>query len=87
MIGPLIREVEAAVAEGVAPESDKAQSLAARWSSLIRAFTGADAQIQKGLNKMYADQANWPATFPKPYSDAAGTFICQAIAMRHKPRA
>jgi hypothetical protein len=29
---------------------------------------------------MYADKANWPAAFPKPFSDAAGAFMCEAIA-------
>ncbi len=75
----LIREVEEAVAAGIDPGSEKAQALAARWSKLIKAFTGGDTEIQAGLNKLYADQANWPTTFPKPYSDEVGDFICTAI--------
>ena len=74
----LIREVEEAVAAGTDPASEKAQALAARWSELIKAFTGGDAEIQAGLNKLYKDQANWPTTFPKPYSDEVGAFICAA---------
>ncbi len=74
----LIREVEEAVAAGTNPASEKAQVLAARWSELIKAFTGGDAEIQAGLNKLYKDQANWPTTFPKPYSDEVGAFICAA---------
>jgi hypothetical protein len=31
---------------------------------------------------MYADQANWPENFPKPYSDAAGNFIHEAMAAK-----
>jgi MerR family transcriptional regulator, thiopeptide resistance regulator len=78
----LIREVETAVSEGVDPKSEQAAGLATRWSELIKAFTGGDSEIQAGLNKMYSDQTNWPANFPKPYSDAAGDFIHQAIAAK-----
>jgi DNA-binding transcriptional MerR regulator len=78
----LIREVETAVSEGVDPRSEQAAGLATRWSELIRAFTGGDPEIQDGLNKMYSDHTNWPASFPKPYSDAAGEFIHEAISAR-----
>jgi DNA-binding transcriptional MerR regulator len=74
----LIAEVEAAVREGVAPESERARGLAARWSELIKGFTGGDPEIQKGLNKMYSDP-EWAASFPKPYSDEAGAFIHRAM--------
>jgi DNA-binding transcriptional MerR regulator len=80
----LIKECEEAVAEGVAPESERAQGLAARWAELLRGFTGGDPEIQQGLNRMYADQANWPATFPKPFSDEVQTFIAQAVAARRQ---
>jgi MerR family transcriptional regulator, thiopeptide resistance regulator len=76
----LIGEVEAAVSEGLDPGSERAASLASRWSELIKAFTGGNPEIQAGLNKLYSDQSNWPANFPKPYSDAAGVFMCEAIA-------
>jgi MerR family transcriptional regulator, thiopeptide resistance regulator len=78
----LIREVEAAVTEGVDPRSERAASLAARWGELIKGFTGGDPEIQTGLNKMYSDQNSWPADFPKPYSDAAGAFMCEAMGAR-----
>jgi DNA-binding transcriptional MerR regulator len=77
----LIAEVEAAVKEGVDPAGERAQSLAARWSELIKGFTDGDPEIQKGLNKMYSDP-QWSAPFPKPYSDEAGAFIMQAMAAR-----
>jgi DNA-binding transcriptional MerR regulator len=79
----LITEVEAAVKEGVSPESERAQGLAARWSELIRGFTGGDPEIQKGLNKMYSDP-QWGAPFPKPYSDEAGAFITRATQARKR---
>ena len=78
----LIREVETAVSEGMDPGSEAAGNLAMRWSELIKAFTGGDREIQSGLNKMYSDQSNWPANFPKPFSDAAGEFIHEAMAAR-----
>ena len=76
----LISEVEAALGED--PASDKAQALAERWASLVAGFTGGDPAIQQGLNKMYADQKNWPASFPKVYSDKVGAFIHKAMEIR-----
>lgn len=55
----LVRDIEAA--RGEDPGSPKAQALAARWKKLVEGFTGGDAEIQKGLNKMYGDMPNWPA--------------------------
>jgi MerR family transcriptional regulator, thiopeptide resistance regulator len=46
---------------GQDPASPKAQELAARWKTLVSAFTGGDAEVKKGLNAMYADRDNWPA--------------------------
>lgn len=74
----LIKEVEAAVQAGEDPASEKAQSLAARWSNLIQQFTGGDAEVSEGLKKLYADQSNWPPHFQKPYSDEVEAFICAA---------
>jgi len=61
----LFAEVEAALGED--PAGAKAQELAARWSKLVREFTGGDTQIQQGLNAMYADQASWPAATKSAY--------------------
>ena len=80
----LIAEVEAAIAEGVDPSSERAQGLAARWSGLIGEFTGGDPGILENLKRLYADQANWPPTFQKPYSNEAMAFICQARAANGK---
>lgn len=78
----LIREVEKAASEQMDPRSEPASQLAVRWTELIKSFTGGDTEIQTGLNKMYSDQSNWPTNFPKPYSDAVGDFIHQAIAAK-----
>jgi len=75
----LIKEVEAAVGDD--PASPKVQALAARWRKLIEGFTGGNREVQAGLNKVYADQANWPSAMKKPYSDAAGALMCRAMAV------
>lgn len=54
----LFADVEAALGED--PASPKAQELAARWRKLVGEFTGGNPEIQKGLDKMYGDQDNWP---------------------------
>jgi MerR family transcriptional regulator, thiopeptide resistance regulator len=78
----LIKEVEAAVACGESPGSENAQALAARWSELIKGFTGGNPEVQKGLNKMYADRNNWQASMPKPFGDEVQSFIVKA--MKHR---
>lgn len=71
----LIGEVEDAVARGVAPSTDEARALAARWRALIGQFTQGDAEIQSGLNRLWSDTSHWPADFKRPWSDAADEFI------------
>ena len=80
----LIKEIDAAVAAGEDPASDQAQALAARWSELIKGFTGGNQAVQTGLNKMYADRNNWPASMRKPFSDEVQTFIVETMKHRKK---
>ncbi len=75
----LISEVESAVATGEHPASEKSQTLAVRWSELVKGFTGGNPEIQKGLNRMYSDRENWPASMPKPFSDEVQKFIAKAM--------
>jgi DNA-binding transcriptional MerR regulator len=75
----LIREVESAISSKQNPAGTPARELAERWAGMTRGFTGGDPEVQKGLNKLYADQANWPATFQKPFSDDVWNFIRQAM--------
>ncbi len=56
----LIADVEAALARHEDPASPAAQSFVARWDDLLAQFTGRDPEIQHGLNRMWADRANWP---------------------------
>lgn len=74
----LLADCEQAVKEKVDPKSDRGQRLARRWIDLVNAFTGGSKQIAQGLNKLYADQKNWPTTFNRPWSDEVDTFITQA---------
>ncbi len=62
-----------------AGESRRAQKLAARWNALIDEFTGGDAEIRKGLNKMYADEKNWQTEWNKPFNDEVRNFIDEAM--------
>jgi DNA-binding transcriptional MerR regulator len=62
----LLADVEAALAEPVT--SPRAQALAGRWRTLVEGFTGGDPEVQKGLNKMWADKANWPAGPAKQFT-------------------
>ena len=84
----LIAEIEAAIAEREDPVGAKAQALAKRWSELVSGFTGGDPEVQKGVNRLYADQANWPANFHRPWSDEVEAFIMRAMAAhkRSNPR-
>jgi DNA-binding transcriptional MerR regulator len=74
----LVRDVEAAIAGGEGPESETGRKLAERKQKLINLFTGGDPGITANLQRLYDDQANWPASFKKPYSDAVDKFLCDA---------
>jgi hypothetical protein len=52
--------------------------LAERRKKLLAMFTGGDPGLEQNLQKLYADKANWPASFKKPYSDAVDNFLRQA---------
>ena len=75
----LIADVEASLGED--PKGPKAQVLAGRWRKLLEGFTGGDPEIQKGLNRMWADQANWPVQQRNAYSinPAVQAFIIKAM--------
>lgn len=75
----LTGDIEAAIADGVSPKDERAQQLAARWNGLVREFTGGDTEIQSGLNRMYADEANWQTEWKKPFSSEVQEFIMAAM--------
>jgi|SRR5579862_6645361 len=79
----LIRDVEAALSED--PAGEVAQSLAARWTKLVEAFTGGDPQIAASVKSLYADRANWPQDFQgkvTPFRQEHCDFIAKARAAR-----
>lgn len=75
----LIAEVEDAAARGVDPSSDEAQALARRWRALVQQFTQGDAEIRRGLNRLWSDSTHWPAEFKRPWSDGADDFVKAAM--------
>lgn len=78
----LTRDIEAAIAASEDPAGERAQSLAARWQGLIEGFTGGNAEIAAGLQKLWADKENWPSDFKQPHSNDVSDFIQKAIAAR-----
>lgn len=74
----LARDTEAAIASGATPTSDTGLKLAERRQALLRLFTGGDPGIEQSLKTLYADKANWPASFKQPFSDAVKQFLCDA---------
>jgi DNA-binding transcriptional MerR regulator len=75
----LAADIEAAIKDGAKPDDERAQQLAKRWRALIEEFTGGDMEIQKGLNKMYADKENWQTSWKPPYSEAVQNFMAEAL--------
>jgi hypothetical protein len=85
----LLKEVEAALSQDEDPSGPKGRELAQRWSKLVGGFTAGDPEIQRGLNRMYADQANWPAhtqtffsDFPQLLNAEVQSFIKKAMEAR-----
>jgi DNA-binding transcriptional MerR regulator len=74
----LLADCEQAVKERVDPKSERGRQLAQRWMDLVQAFTRGSKELSQSLNKLYADQKNWPATFKRPWSDEVDAFITQA---------
>ena len=52
----LISELEAARAAGTDPHDPAVQALAARWTELIRQYTGGDPAIAESLKRMYREE-------------------------------
>jgi DNA-binding transcriptional MerR regulator len=74
----LARDVEAAIARGETPESETGHKLADRRQKLFDLFTGGDPGIEASLQKLYADEANWPESLKRPFSDAVNRFLSNA---------
>ena len=83
----LVRDTEAAISQGEPPSGETGLKLAERRQALLAMFTGGDPGIEQSLKNLYADQANWPASFKRPFSDAVNAFLCQAARALEKSRA
>lgn len=75
----LIAEVKAEMAKGSDPQSERVQSLARRWQSLIDQFTGGDPAIAASLGKMYAEEGNQKASRGM-VDDGVSAFIQSAMS-------
>jgi DNA-binding transcriptional MerR regulator len=75
----LLADVEAAASGGVDPSSAQAQALVQRWRDLLGQFTRGNPEIQRGLHRLWSDPTHWSAGFKRPWSDAAETFIKNAM--------
>jgi DNA-binding transcriptional MerR regulator len=85
----LLRDIEAAVGRGEDPAGQKGRELAERWSNLVSGFTGGDPEVQAGVNRLYADHANWPSSaknffsdMPQLFNPEIQSFIQKAMAAR-----
>ncbi len=78
----LFKDIKQAIADGVDPESDRAQALDKRSCDLIAGFTGGNPAIAEGLNKFYADEANWEGDFKRPWSDEIDAYLKKVRAAR-----
>ncbi|MFC5861021.1 MerR family transcriptional regulator [Acidicapsa dinghuensis] len=62
-------DVQSAIDRNVEPVSDEGKALAARWMKLVEGFTGGNPAVLEGLNKLYADRANWPSGTVSPEAE------------------
>lgn len=54
----LIASIDAEMAAGTDPNSPRVKALAEKWKSLVQGFTGGDAGIHQGLQKMWDTETN-----------------------------
>ena len=75
----LVKDVQAALANGEDPGGKKAQALAGRWRGLTSAFTRGIPAIEQGLNRLYENRAESPVKFGKQFSPKVTQFIGKAL--------
>jgi DNA-binding transcriptional MerR regulator len=82
----LFRDVKASLQED--PASPRAQLLVDRWNELVGRFTGGKPDVTSGLNKAWADHANWPAEMKQQsdefFDQQVWDFMTRARAARKK---
>jgi hypothetical protein len=75
----LFRDVESAITREENPASEHAQALGTRWKKLVEGFTGGDREVGEGLNRMYADRPNWPASAQPQMADFSNPKVWEYI--------
>lgn len=73
----LIDEVKQLIADGVPPSDPHAKAAAARWSDLVRGFTGGDPGISRSLQDLWENETN-VAGFDTAEMRSLGDYIAEA---------
>lgn len=81
----IIAEVEGMIRDGKDPGSDQGKALVKRMDALIAAFTLGNPDVEAGLNKLYADRANWPKDVQMPYSAEVWEYVGKMRAAAGSP--
>lgn len=79
----LLAEVKAAIAKDLKPESPQCRALAERWDKLIEGFTGGNAGILQGVEKIWANVEGLPAEMQRnmqPFKHAMDKEVTDFIA-------
>ncbi|MCW5718548.1 MAG: MerR family transcriptional regulator, partial [Bauldia sp.] len=80
----IIAEVEGMIRDGKDPASPQGQAIVKRMDALIAAFTLGNPDVEQGLNKLYADRANWPKDVKMPYSAEVWDYMGKLRAAARK---
>lgn len=81
----IIAEVEGMIRDGKDPGSDQGKAIVKRMDALISAFTLGNPDVEKGLNKLYSDRANWPKDVQMPYSAEVWAYVGKMRAAAGSP--
>ncbi|WP_312739831.1 MerR family transcriptional regulator [Cedecea neteri] len=87
---PLVAEVRKANAEGVQPESERAQQLARRWLELFQSFAGQSSQTQQKFRTAMANEpelakGTWMTPEVLTWLQQAIGAMFQAAGLRNQP--
>ena len=75
----LVKDVQAAQANGEDPGGKEAQALAGRWLGLMSAFTFSHPAVEQGLNRTYENRAELPSEFGNQFGPQISQFIGRAM--------
>ena len=72
----LNRDVRAAIARGVTPDTPAGQALVARWRDFINRFTGGDSDLKEAMELVSRNRSNRPS---HPGADGVHEFLVRAL--------